>query len=135
MAKLLMVGDDGLTRNILVRRLESRGFILVSCAEGREALPMARLHRPDLILLDLDMPGPHGRNAMNTLRNDPRTFRTPIIVLTTRASPEDVAAAAEAGCHSFETKPVVLARLVARIEDALGVPTSSSRGSLPSAAS
>jgi len=79
----------------------------------------ARQHRPDLILMDLDMPVMDGRAAMRALRNDPRTFKIPIIVLTAHASPVDVAAAIEAGCDSYETKPIVLKRLVERIEEVL----------------
>jgi CheY-like chemotaxis protein len=119
MARLLVAEDDEFSRDMLVRRLERHGFEVASAADGREALQAVRQHRPDLILMDLDMPVMDGRLAMSALRNDPRTFKIPIIVLTAHASPEDVAAAVEAGCHSYETKPIVIRRLVERIEEAL----------------
>lgn len=119
MAKLLVVEDDEFSRDMLVRRLERHGYEMLSAADGREGLHAARTQRPDLILMDLDMPVMDGRLAMGALRSDPRTFKTPIIVLTAHASPEDVAAAIEAGCHSYETKPVVMRRLLERIEEAL----------------
>jgi len=120
MAKLLVAEDDEFSRDMLVRRLQRQGYEVISAADGREALNAARTHRPDLILMDLDMPVMDGRQAMSALRNDPRTFKTPIIVLTAHASPQDVAAAVDAGCRSYETKPIVIRRLVERIEEALG---------------
>ncbi|HEV2445274.1 MAG TPA: response regulator [Candidatus Sulfopaludibacter sp.] len=120
MTRLLVAEDDEFSRDMLVRRLERQGYEVISAADGREALQAARVHKPDLILMDLDMPVMDGRQAMSALRSDPRTFKTPIIVLTAHASPEDVAAAVDAGCRSYETKPVVIRRLVERIEEALG---------------
>ena len=127
MAKLLIAEDDEFSRDMLARRLERQGFEVITAPDGRDALQAARQHRPDLILMDLDMPVMDGRLAMTALRNDPRTFKIPIIVLTAHATPEDVAAALEAGCFSYETKPIVLRRLVERIEEALGT----AKGSTP----
>ena len=119
MSKLLLAEDDEFSRDMLVRRLERQGFEMLSAADGREALMTARQHRPDLILLDLDMPVMDGRAAMRALRSDPRTFRIPIIVLTAHANPDDVVEAMQAGCSSYETKPIVLRRLLERIEESL----------------
>ena len=119
MSKLLLAEDDEFSRDMLVRRLERQGFEMLSAADGREALLAARQHRPDLILLDLDMPVMDGRAAMRALRSDPKTFRIPIIVLTAHADPDDVAEARLAGCYAYETKPIVLRRLVERIEAGL----------------
>jgi two-component system cell cycle response regulator DivK len=123
MAKLLLAEDDEFSRDMLVRRLERHGFEVICAADGKEALQSARQNRPDLILMDLDMPVMDGRLAMGALRSDPRTFKIPIIVLTAHASPEDVAAAIEAGCQSYEMKPIVMKRLVERIEEILGTAT------------
>jgi two-component system, cell cycle response regulator DivK len=119
MTRLLLAEDDEFSRDMLVRRLERQGFQVIAASDGREALLAARQQRPDLILLDLDMPVMDGRAAMRALRNDPRTFRIPIIVLTAHALPEDVVDAQEHGCCAYETKPVVLRRLIERIEDAV----------------
>ena len=119
MTKLLLAEDDEFSRDMLVRRLERQGFEMLAAADGREAVLAARVHRPDLILLDLDMPVMDGRAAMRALKSDPKTFRIPIIVLTAHATPEDVAEASAAGCSAYETKPVVLSRLVQRIEAGL----------------
>jgi len=93
---------------------------MIAVADGREALLAARQHRPDLILMDLDMPVLDGRGAMRALASDPHTFKIPIIVLTTHAEPEEVAEAVANGCIAYETKPVVLRRLLRRIQEALG---------------
>lgn len=120
MAKILLAEDDEFSRDMLMRRLERHGFAVICASDGREALNAARSQKPDLILIDLDMPVMNGRAAMSALRSDPRTFRIPIVVLTAHASPEDVAVAIEAGCQSYETKPIVIRRLVERIEEVLG---------------
>ena len=119
MPKLLLAEDDEFSRDMLVRRLERQGFEMITAADGREALLAARQHRPDLILMDLDMPVMDGHAAMEALRSDPRTFRIPIIVLTAHASPDDVARALQAGCQAYETKPIALRRLVERIGEVL----------------
>jgi two-component system cell cycle response regulator DivK len=119
MSRLLLAEDDEFSRDMLSRRLERQGFSVIPAADGREALLAARQHRPDLILLDLDMPVMDGRAAMRALRTDPRTFRIPIIILTAHAQPDDVAEAKLAGCCAYETKPIVLRRLVERIEEGL----------------
>jgi CheY-like chemotaxis protein len=119
-AKLLLAEDDEFSRDMLVRRLERQGFEMIAAADGREALLAARQHRPDLILMDLDMPVLDGRGAMRALKSDPRTFKIPIIVLTAHAEPEEVAEAVSNGCVAYETKPIVLRRLLDRIQEVLG---------------
>ncbi|PWU02333.1 MAG: two-component system response regulator [Terriglobia bacterium] len=121
MAKLLLAEDNEFSRDMLMRRLAKQGYEVVTAGDGKEAVMAARRHRPDLILMDLDMPVMDGCSAIRALKIDPHTFRIPIIVLTAHASPEDVANAATAGCQAYETKPVVLRRLVERIEELLHV--------------
>ena len=119
MAKLLLAEDDEFSRDMLVRRLERSGYEMLSAPDGREALRAARLHHPDLIVMDLDMPVMDGTAAIRALRSDPRTFRIPVVVLTAHTSAEDVADAVAAGCEAYEAKPVVLRRLLDRIEGLL----------------
>jgi CheY-like chemotaxis protein len=118
--KLLLADDDEFSRDMLLRRLERQGFEMIAAADGREALLAARQHRPDLILMDLDMPILDGRGAMRALMSDPHTFRIPIIVLTAHAGHADVAEALALNCAGYETKPIVLRRLVERIQEVLG---------------
>ena len=120
MPRLLLAEDDEFSRDMLVRRLERQGYVVVAAADGREAILAARQHRPDLILMDLDMPVLDGRGAIASLKSDPRTFKIPIIVLTAHASAEHVAEAVAAGCQAYETTPIVLRRLLERIAEFLG---------------
>ena len=120
--KLLLAEDDEFSRDMLVRRLERQGFEMIAAADGREALLAARQHRPDLIIMDLDMPILDGHGAMRALKSDPHTFKSPIIVLTANADAASVAEAAANGCAGYETKPIVLRRLVERIQTVLGTP-------------
>jgi two-component system cell cycle response regulator DivK len=120
MARLLLAEDDEFSRDMLIRRLERHGFEMIAAADGREAVLAARQHRPDLIIMDLDMPVLDGRNAMRQLKNDPHTFKIPIIVLTAHAEPEEVAEAVSNGCAAYETKPIILKRLMERIQEVLG---------------
>jgi CheY-like chemotaxis protein len=119
MTKLLLVEDHEFTRDMLVRRLQHQGFEVTPAANGREALAAVRREHPDLILMDLHMPVMDGHTAIRALKSDPRTFRIPIIVVSANASPEDVAEAMASGCEAFEAKPVVMRRLMDRIEETL----------------
>ena len=120
MAKILLADDDEFTRDMLVRRLELQGFETIAAADGREAVLAVRQHRPDLVLMDLEMPVLDGLGALRTLKSDPRTFKIPVIILATHGEPEEVAEAAVHGCAAYETKPVVLRRLLDRIQEVLG---------------
>ncbi len=119
MSKVLLAEDDDFSRDMLMRRLQKSGYEMIGAADGREAVTAALHHRPDVILLDLDMPVMDGRTAMRLLKTDVRTFKIPIIILTAHTSQEDVAAALSAGCFSYEAKPIVLKRLAERIEEAI----------------
>jgi CheY-like chemotaxis protein len=119
MSKLLLVEDDEFSRDMLSRRLERQGFEMVVAADGREGVQAARTHRPDLIVMDLDMPVMDGHSAIRALQNDPRTFKIPIVVLSAHSSSEDVHEALAAGCRCFETKPIVLKKLLERINEIL----------------
>jgi CheY-like chemotaxis protein len=120
MTKLLLAEDDEFSRDMLARRLQRSGFEVTTAVDGREALLAARRDRPDVILLDLDMPVMDGHAVMRSLAIDPRTSKIPLIVLTAHGKPQDVAQAVALGCHSYEVKPVPLRRLLERIEEALG---------------
>jgi two-component system, cell cycle response regulator DivK len=119
MVKLLLAEDHELSRDLLARRLERQGYEVIAVADGREAIHAARKHQPDLILMDLEMPVMDGNAAIRYLKNDLHTFRIPVIVLSAHVSVENVTKAMAAGCHAYEAKPIVLSRLMERIEQAL----------------
>jgi two-component system, cell cycle response regulator DivK len=119
MPKLLLAHGEDFSRDMLNRRLQRIGYEVVVADGSREALAAALRHRPDVILLDLDMAATDGRSALRWLKSDVRTYRMPIIVLGEGAGPDAVVAALEAGCVAYETKPVMVPRLVEKIEEAL----------------
>jgi len=119
MPKLLLAEDDEFSRDMLLRRLEKAGYEMIAACNGKEAVLAARQHRPDLILMDLDMPVMDGKSAIRAIKNDPHMFKIPVLVLTAHATTDSVAEAVEAGCGAYETKPIVLRRLIERIEELL----------------
>lgn len=123
MAKLLLVEDNELNRDMLARRLEKRGFQLVIATDGLAGIEMARKEMPDLILMDMSLPGLDGWQASRQLKSDNATARIPIIALTAHAMAEDREKAMAAGCDEYETKPVDLTRLLAKIQALLAKPS------------
>lgn len=120
MLKLLLAEDDEFSRDMLLRRLKKAGYEVIAACDGKEAVLSARQNRPDLILMDLDMPVMDGKSAIRVLKNDPDTSGIPVLVLTAHATSDQVDEAVEAGCGAYETKPIVLHRLIERIEEMLG---------------
>jgi len=116
MPKLLIVEDNELNRDALGRLLERRGFSVAGAEDGPAALLMAERERPDLVLLDIGLPGMDGHAVAEELRRREATADLPIIALTAHATASDRESALAAGCDDFEVKPVVLARLLPRIE-------------------
>jgi CheY-like chemotaxis protein len=101
---------------MLSRRLGRLGYEVIAARDGDEAVPAAERHRPDLILMDLGLPCVNGWQATRRLKRDPRTRHIPVIALTARTSQDDVLRAHRAGCDAFEGKPVMVVRLVQKIE-------------------
>lgn len=116
MAKILLVEDDEMNRDMLSRRLLKRGYEVVIALDGREGVDRARSDAPDLILMDMSLPVMDGWDATRTLKEDPGTRTIPIIALTAHAMAGDEAKARAAGCDDFDTKPVELVRLLEKIE-------------------
>jgi len=120
MAKILLVEDNEMNRDMLSRRLEKRGYQLVNAADGPSGIAMAHTEKPELILMDMSLPGIDGWEASRQLKADAATAAIPIIALTAHAMAEDREKALNAGCDEYETKPVELASLLAKIEALLG---------------
>jgi CheY-like chemotaxis protein len=114
--KVLVVEDNEMNLDMLSRRLERRGFLVVSAQDGTEALEAARRHRPDLILLDLSLPHLDGWTAARILKSEEQTKSIPIIALTAHALSGDREKAKQSGCDDYDTKPVEIVRLLAKIE-------------------
>ena len=113
MAKILLVEDNDMNRDMLSRRLRRKGFEVVTAEDGQQGIDKARTEDPDLILMDLSLPVVDGWTASTTLKNDVNTAKIPIIALTAHAMSTDRERALEAGCDDFDTKPVNLKHLIA----------------------
>ncbi|MGI9624474.1 MAG: response regulator [Acidimicrobiales bacterium] len=119
MAKLLLVEDNEMNRDMLSRRLSKRGYEVTMAVDGQEGVDAARDGQPDLILLDMSLPVLDGWAAAEILKKDPATLDIPIIALTAHALAGDREKALEAGCDDYDTKPVELSRLLEKIETLL----------------
>jgi CheY-like chemotaxis protein len=113
---LMVVEDNEPSREALSRRLMRRGYAIVAAADGQQAVDMARAVRPDLILMDLGLPGIDGWEATAQLKADDTTRHIPIIVLSAHAMTSDRTLALAAGGDDFDTKPVRFERLLDKIE-------------------
>jgi CheY-like chemotaxis protein len=112
---VLLIEDNELNRDMLTRRLERKEFI-VSCAEdGQSGIDMAKNEMPDIILLDLSLPVIDGWNVARQLKADANTKDIPIIALTAHAMKGDRKKALDAGCDDYDTKPVNLEGLLAKM--------------------
>ena len=114
MAKILLVEDNEMNRDMLTRRLERKGYAVVCALDGAQAVLMAQSEKPALILMDMSLPGLDGWEATRQIKAANKTI--PIIALTAHAMASDEQRAKEAGCDDFDTKPVELARLLEKIE-------------------
>ena len=116
MAKILLVEDNELNRDMLSRRLIRRGYEVVMAVDGEEALASAAREQPNLILMDMSLPKIDGWEATLRLKADPSLCATPVIALTAHAMAGDRERALEAGCDEFDTKPIEFERLLAKME-------------------
>jgi adenylate cyclase len=119
--RILVVDDNEINRDILVTRLEAHGYEALQAADGEEALIAAAEHRPDLILLDVMMPKLDGLEVCRRLKNDSAATFTPVILVTAKATTQDIVAGLDAGADEYLTKPVDQAALVARVRSVLRI--------------
>lgn len=116
MKRILLVEDNELNRDMLSRRLQKRGYEVVTAVDGETGITLAQSAAPALILMDVSLPGIDGWEATRRLKAAPATRHIPIVALTAYASPGDRESALAAGCDEFDTKPIELQRLLAKIE-------------------
>src|SRR5260221_34633 len=115
MPKILLVEDNEASADALARRLERRNYTVVIAAHGHKAVSLGHAEQPDLILMDLGLPGIDGWDATAHLKAAPETRHIPIIVLSAHAMPNDRHQALAAGGDDFDTKPVQFDRLLEKI--------------------
>ena len=119
MPRILLVEDNEMNRDMLTRRLERKGYTVTVALDGAEGVAKAQSEVPELILMDMSLPVLDGWDATRKLKADPATAGIPIIALTAHAMATDEQKAREAGCDDFDTKPIELPRLLAKMESLL----------------
>ncbi|MAU10770.1 MAG: two-component system response regulator [Anaerolineaceae bacterium] len=124
MVRILVVEDNPMNVDMLTRRLQKRGFEILTTQDGASAVELALIEQPDLILMDLSLPVMDGWEATSRIKADPRTKSIPIIALTAHAVAGDREKGLAAGCDEYETKPVNFASLTSKMRQLLN-PTSS----------
>ena len=120
MARLLLVEDNEMNRDMLSRRLRRKGHEVEIAVNGQDGIDSAQSLAPDLILMDMSLPILDGWEATRRLKADPATASIPVIALTAHAMSDDRQKALDAGCDDYDTKPVELPRLLDKIQQLLG---------------
>jgi two-component system, cell cycle response regulator DivK len=112
MARILVIDDNELNRELMARRLARRGHSVDTAPDAEQGLSTATASRPDLILMDIELPRIDGWEATRRLKAGPDTRSIPVIALTAHAMPEYRERSLEAGCDEYESKPVDFPRLI-----------------------
>ena len=115
MAKILLVEDNEMNRDMLSRRLVRNGHEVLIAIDGQQGVDMALAERPDLILMDMSLPVIDGWEATRRIKANDATRRVPVIALTAHAMAGDREKAIEVGCDDYDTKPVEITRLLGKI--------------------
>ena len=125
MTKILLVEDNEENRDMLGRRLVRQGFTICFAVDGPSSVTMAVEQQPDLILMDIALGDMDGWEATRLIKRDPRTAWIPVIALTAHALSSDREKSFAVGCNEYDTKPVDLPRLLAKIRACLPPPAGS----------
>jgi two-component system, cell cycle response regulator DivK len=125
-SKILLVEDHEEIWDFLSRRLKRRGYEVVVAQDGEQGLALTRSERPDVVLLDMNLPVKDGWTVAKELKAGADTARIPIIALTAHALSGDRDKAIEAGCDDYHAKPVDFSKLLTQIDTALGTPSGGS---------
>ena len=120
--KILIVDDESIMVSVLQRHVSNAGFAVDVAANGLEALEKIEKEMPELVLLDLMMPGLNGFETCRRIRSDEKTKKLPVIIITALRSDTDSAAAAACGANEFIVKPIDGAHLAKRLRHHLGSP-------------
>ena len=120
MAKILLVEDNEMNRDMLSRRLIRRGYEVLTAVDGEQGVAMATAESPALILMDMSLPVLDGWEATRRVKANEATRGIPVIALTAHAMAGDRDKAMAAGADDFDTKPIELDRLLGKMEALLG---------------
>jgi two-component system cell cycle response regulator DivK len=115
-AKILLVEDNELNRDMLSRRLSRKGYEVIIAVDGQEGIDLARSGEPHLILMDMSLPLINGWQATEQIKANEKTKHIPVIALTAHAMVGDREKALQSGCDDYDIKPVEFTRLLEKIE-------------------
>src|ERR1700752_4584056 len=121
MPKILLVEDNEMNRDMLSRRLQRKGYSVITAPDGEQGHSLACSEAPDLILMDISLPVMNGWEVTRLLKTNEATRHIPIIALTAHALMTDRTKAFEVGCDDYDTKPVEFGRLSEKIDNLLVV--------------
>lgn len=116
MAKVLVIEDNAANMKLATLLLRNADHVVLCAADAEAGVTMARTELPDLILMDVQLPGMDGLQATAMLKNDPLTAAIPVIALTAMAMKEDREKSRSAGCDAYIAKPLRYAELYAAID-------------------
>jgi CheY-like chemotaxis protein len=122
MAKILIIEDTENNRVLLTRRLKPRGYDIITAEDAEKGLPLVQAERPDLVLMDVGLPGMNGWEATRQLKSNAATRHVPVIALTAHAMDGDREKAIAAGCDDYEIKPIDFNRLFEKMDRLLASP-------------
>ena len=121
MTKILIAEDNEDNFNMLSRRLERQGFVVIGAENGEIAIAKAETDHPDIVLMDISMPVMSGLDATRALRDNPETRNLPIVALTAHVGKKDRDTCFDAGCDAFEAKPVNFRNLMETMTNVLAI--------------
>ena len=117
MPQILLVEDNEMNRDMLSRRLSRKGYEVLMAIDGDECMQMLITEKPELILMDINLPGRDGYELTREIKADSTTSHIPVIALTAHAMSGDREKSIAAGCDDYDTKPVDLKRLLGKIQN------------------
>jgi CheY-like chemotaxis protein len=123
MKKVLIVEDHPDMRELLVWQMELMGFLAIPAKHAREGVEKAMQEKPQLILMDIMMPGMDGREAARLLRSNPETRDIPILAATALFRESDLRSCIEAGCNDYIVKPFTFQQLQGKVQEFISSPT------------
>jgi CheY-like chemotaxis protein len=125
---VLYIEDDLVNFTLVERILEFRPALkLLHAARGETGIELAQIHRPRLILLDLNLPDMHGSEVLRRLQGDPATAQVPVVVLSAVATPSQIERLLTAGARNYLTKPFDIDPFLAVVDEMVGAPTADAR--------
>ncbi|NWJ48010.1 MAG: response regulator [Chloroflexi bacterium] len=118
--KVLIAEDEKDIRRLISFTLERAGFEIVEAVDGKQAIEMAKLHNPNLILLDVMMPYMDGYEVCRRLRSEPATTNTPVLFLSAKGQHHEIGEGLSAGATDYIVKPFTPRELVAKVKELTG---------------